>query len=431
MKIVKSTPISSFGGLNFVLKELLSLKIDQLLSHYLPSLPNQSTFSWKDILFSYWSIFFCGGDCAEDIGYNLKYIFKNNPLIKSPSPDRLLSRLKDLSEPTLHLKKNRSESINDISINSNLNRLNVSIIKRLKTLRKKNVVLDYDNTLIYTKKSDAKKSYKKEYGYSPAVGIIGNNIVYIENRNGNCAPHTMQDDTIDRMFEVLKSQGITVDSFRADSASYMFSTITTINKHVKLLYVKTRMNANISEAIRNITNWREINIDGKILQRGSIIFTPFLRTAKREKKTELLKEYRLIVTKEQRRDGQMNLFTGDACVYSPILTNDFDKTEDEIVEFYNRRGDREREFDILKNDFAWQKLPFSKLEQNTVYLIITAICRNIYNYLIHKFSHICKGLSPNFRLKKFIFRFICIPAKWIYTGRTYKLRYYGDIGFKV
>ena len=126
----------------------------------------------------------------------------------------------------------------------------------------------------------------------------------------------------------------------------------------------------------------------------------------------------------------MNLFTGECYEYKAVMTNDFEMSDEQVVEFYNQRGKQEREFDILKNEFAWNKIPFSKLEQNTVFLYITAMCRNIYQYIICKFSKIFKHLSSHFRLKKFIFRFICIPAKWINTGRQLKLRIYGEIGYK-
>ncbi len=45
--------------------------------------------------------------------------------------------------------------------------------------------LDHDNTLIFTNKSDATKSYKTKNGYCPGVGIIGNQIVFFENRNSD------------------------------------------------------------------------------------------------------------------------------------------------------------------------------------------------------------------------------------------------------
>ena len=129
----------------------------------------------------------------------------------------------------------------------------------------------------------------------------------------------------------------------------------------------------------------------------------------------------------KRNDNQINAFTNEAYNYSAVLTNDLDKTATEVVSFYNQRGAIEKEFDILKNDFGWDNLPFSKLEQNTVFLLFTAICRNLYHHIICAFSKIYKTLNPSFRIKKFIFRFISIPAKWIKNARQNKLRIYGKI----
>jgi len=230
------------------------------------------------------------------------------------------------------------------------------------------------------------------------------------------------------MFELLKAQDIKVNVFRADSASYQFSTISTVCNYVDKFFVKAKVNPGISEAIKNIDKWTEIKVEGKTLYRGSTRYTPFNQIARKAKQKEQIREYRLVVTKEVREDGQINLFTGEAFNYSPVLTNDFEKTDDEVVIFYNQRGKQEREFDVLKNDFIWNKMPFSKLEQNTVFLITTAMCRNIYNHIINTFSKKYKNLSPEYRIKKFIFRFICIPAKWIKSSRLWKLRVYGEIG---
>ena len=96
MKILNSSGISSFGGINFVLEEFVNLGLDKLLTAYLPELPSQSQYSCKDILFTYWSIILCGGDCAEYVSCNLRDSFSKNPFLKVPSPDRLLERLKQL-----------------------------------------------------------------------------------------------------------------------------------------------------------------------------------------------------------------------------------------------------------------------------------------------------------------------------------------------
>jgi len=166
------------------------------------------------------------------------------------------------------------------------------------------------------------------------------------------------------------------------------------------------------------------------MYRGDTTYTPFARAHRDRKEKDSLKTYRLVVTKIERKDKQINAFTNEAYLYSAIITNDSKKDNNEIVNFYNQRGTAEKEFDVLKNDFGWNKLPFSKLEQNTVFLIFTAICRNLYQHIIKHFSNRFEGLKPKFRVKKFIFRFIAIPAKWIKTARQYKLRVFGKVCFK-
>lgn len=429
MKVVKSGRVNPFGGINFVLEELVNKGLGDVLDSALPPLPPQSRYSWKDIMFAYWSIPFCGGDCAEDISINLKDSIGANPYLKVPSPDRLLGRLKELSEPSEWFKKKQSLVPNQFSINRRLNELNLKLLKKLGPPQGQ-VVLDYDNTFIFSEKADAKRTYKKEYGYCPAVGIIGRNVVYVENRNGNCGPHTLQEETLERMFTLLSSQNIKVDVFRADSASYQFLVVSVLERFVDRFFIKAKVNTGVSQAISSIDNWTRVEVEGRSLYRGSTTYVPFEQRARKAGKSELVKPYRLVVTKEVRDDGQVNMFTGEACNYSPILTNDFQMAEDEVARFYNARGEREREFDILKNDFLWNRMPYSNLSQNTVFLIVMAICRNIYNYIITSFSKVYAGLSAEFRIKKFIFRFISIPAKWVRSSRAWKLRLYGELAFK-
>jgi hypothetical protein len=431
MKILNSCPVSSFGGLNFVIKEAIDLKINHLIDSALPTLPTQCRYKWFDIIMSYWSVFFCGGDCAEDLSINLRNGFRNNPLINVPSPDRVLNRIKSLSDSAQFFYTERGKHKHHFSLAKELNRLNIKMLSLLPGFNKENVVLDYDNTIIFSEKADAQRTYKKESGYYPGVGIIDRNIVYLENRNGSSNAHVLQHKTIERMCSLLHEAGITIDVIRADSAAYTYETVKIMGNNANRIFIKARMTYSLESAISNIREWKEIKLGNDVVQRGSIIYTPFLRNA-RGNNTMLssLKEYRLVVTKEIRKDGQLNLFTGEACNYSPILTNDFDMTDDEVVLFYNARGAREREFDVLKNDFGWNNMPFSKLEQNTVFLLIMAMCKNLYTHIIVKFSNIVNFLSPNFRIKKFIFRFICTPAKWIITGREYKLRVYGSYAFK-
>ena len=433
MKVINSSQITSFGGLNFVLAEFESQGIGRMFNTHLPKLPMQSRFSWKDIFYSYWSIVYCGGDCAEDLAIHFKDDFKSNPFIKVPSPDRLLDRVKQLSEPSKIFKTDRGNKAHEFSLNDPLNLVNIKLLKKLRLLEStKNLTLDYDNTMLPAEKADTMMTYLNQRGYMPGVAFIGSQVVYIENRNGNSDPQTLQQDTLSRMFEMLAGQGIKIDRFRADSASYQLSTLAVISKNVNTFFIRTRMNESLSEAISQIDNWSRLenSAEEKEIYRGSTPFVPFQKIAARQKQQHLLTSCRLIITKEKRKDGQIDLFTGEAFQYYGIITNDDQMSDDQVVEFYNQRGASEREFDVLKNDFLWNHLPFSKLEQNTVFLLLMAMCKNLYNFIIKAFSQKYAHLSPRFRMKKFRYRFICIPAKWIRSGRTPKLRIYGTLPLK-
>lgn len=427
MKVLKSSHINPFGGLNFVLEEFDKLKLGKLLSDNLPSLAAQTKYKWKDLLYSFWSIYFCGGDCIEDLSINLGSHLKNNPLIKIPSPDRVLDRFKELAIPEVLYTVPRGTSLHQFSMHRELNELNLKILKTIGLSEKEHYTLDYDNTIIFTNKADSRRSYKKDCGYCPGVGIIGSNIVYIENRNGNSDAKTLQFETLTRMFCLLKEQNITIDSFRADGASYQFDIVNLIATKVNTFYLRAVMSGALAQSIALIDNWEKTKLGEETAYRAETAYTPFANIAQKRNQKHRLKEYRLVVTKVKRNDNQINAFTNEAYNYSAILTNDWSKTKNEIAEFYNQRGAIEKEFDVLKNDFGWNNLPFSKLEQNTVFLLFTAICRNLYHHIINLFSKRFKYLKPVFRIKKFIFRFITIPAKWIKNARINKLRIYGNI----
>ena len=314
MSLLKnSSAVSAFGGLNYVIKEAIDLNISGFLNRNLPSLPKQSKYNWFDVFMSYWSVFFCGGDCAEDLAFNLKDGLQNNPFINIPSPDRVLDRLKSLSDTTQSFTAKRSKSEHQFSLANELNRLNIKMLSLLPGFKKNNVVLDYDNTIIFTEKVDARMTYKKDFGYCPGVGMIGNHIVYVENRNGNSSAQVLQHETIDRMASLLQEAGVGIDVIRADSASYTYEIIKAMEQNTKRIFIKARMTNTLERAISNIEEWKEIRTGNSVVFRGSTSFTPFVRYARgNNAKTHSLKEYRVVVTKEARKDGQINIFTAEA-----------------------------------------------------------------------------------------------------------------------
>ncbi len=394
------------------------------MNSYLCDLPSQSKYSWKDIIYSLWAIPFCGGDCIEDLSINLKNYIQDIPYFKIPSSDSVLKRLKELAKPQRTVVSKYYGKSHDFSINMALNKLNLKLIKKMGGINDKTIILDYDNTILTTEKADSRMTYIKQKGYCPGVGIIGDKIVYIENRNGNSDAKTYQEKTVNRMFKLLKSEGVKIDAFRADSASYQLQVIEAAKKYANKFYIKARTNQTVAVAINNINKWNAVKINNEELLLGSTTYIPFHRSKSLRKNKIPLSSYRLVVMKVPRKDGQVNLFTNEAYLYKSIITNDHDMSDIEVFDFYNQRGAAEKEFDILKNDFGWNSIPFSNLNENTVYMIFTAMCRNIFSFVIKLFSIGNKLLKPNFRIKKFIFRFVILPGKWLERGRQNVLNIY-------
>ncbi len=145
--------------------------------------------------------------------------------------------------------------------------------------------------------------------------------------------------------------------------------------------------------------------------------------------------FKMIAYRFETKDKQLNLFTGDAKTYLFLLTNDPNilapegKIEDptrkkkekkaivKAIKFYNQRGNNEKLFDKLKNDFNWKRMPYSFLEENVVYLAIMAFAYLVFQYLLRFFSRVIDGLDVRARLKKFIFKVINIVAKFTRSGR--------------
>ena len=127
-----------------------------------------------------------------------------------------------------------------------------------------------------------------------------------------------------------------------------------------------------------------------------------------------------MIQRQKRIDGELDLWEG-GYTYRCILTNDYESSEKEIVEFYNLRGGKERIFDDMNNGFGWNRLPKSFMDENTVFLLLTALIRNFYKFIMGRLDVKKFGLKATSRIKAFVFRFISVPAKWIKTSRHYVL----------
>jgi len=409
MKITYSTEnINSFGGINFADCIINNAGIYDTIDQTLGSRGSRTIFSYSSLIRSYFLMVLCGGECAEDITVHLRQELGHVKGFDVCSADTLLRMQKELAtEKETFLSKSNIE--HDFNINTEMNQLMVSILVKTKQLFTGNngYIFDYDNQFIPTDKYDSKRSYKKADGYFPGIASIGNFPVYIENRNGNSHVKYKQDETLKRAFSILNGNGIKIKHIRMDCGSFDKKVVPVVEANSDFFYIRAQRCASLYDMVRGATNWQTENIGFKEYQVASIEYAPFGWD----------KTYRYVITREKKADTQGNLFTGDNFTYRAIMTNNREMTDVAVVEFYNNRGESERLFDEMNNDFLWKKMPFSFLHENTVFLIMMAICRNLFHFLTDFISRKLDFIEPNFRLKKFIFRFMIVPSKWIKRSR--------------
>lgn len=424
--IQKLDKITSFGGINFVHKEFEKSELKRLIDKELGSRTMYGAGYQYGELFQTWTdLIMSGGEVAEDIQQHFRSTLTQIPNNKVASADTLLRCLRDLSVENTVVTSTSDNNYN-FNINEKLNVLNIKALLKLGLLQENTgYTLDYDNQILQHEKWDAKRTYKHTTGYFAGIASIGDHPVYIENRDGNANVKIDQHETLKRLFVVLALLNIQIDKFRADAGSYSKEIIDAVSESCNKFYIRANKCASLELEIRNITDWKSVEINHKKYEVASIKFNQFFGE----------RNYRLVVMREPNPDknAQPSLFTNDNMVYRCILTNDWDMSEVEVIEFYNQRGGAEKVFDVMNNDFGWKRLPCSDMAYNTVYLIITAIIKNFYTYFVNKVSPLFKNILPSTRLKAFIFRFICVAGKWIKKGRQqflvlYTYRPYHKLG---
>jgi len=411
-----SQNITPFGGISFVHDLFKRSGLCELIETELGIRVSTCGYSYSSLIGNWFNIFLCGGDCAEDIETHLHDTLSAIPGNKVSKADTMLRCLKELSVKNTPFTST-SGNIYQFNINEKINSLLVkSLLATGQIEKEKWYDFDYDNQIIVHKKYDAQKTYKKTTGYNPGIASIDNHIVYIENRDGNANVKTNQAETLKRAYKPLIDNKIKVRRSRMDAGSYAKEIIEVVAANSELFYIRANRCDSLTEQILQIESWKTVEVNFTTYQVASLKFFQFFED----------KNYRLVVQREKSDDPQLDLFEGKKFIYRCILTNDHQSTEKEIIEYYNQRGTSEKIFDVMNNDFGWTHLPCSDMEYNTVYMIITAMLKNFYHYILPKISKFFTDISPTTRLKRFKFRFICVSGRWVYQNRQWKLRLYTD-----
>lgn len=401
-----NSKVTPFGGIHLIHEQLISECIIQFINNELGSRVSNLGYNYSDIILSRIYTSFCGGNATEDVNYIKENTLKPLKGILIPSADTILRGDTELSVPCSYIETDSGKE-NKVNTNSKMNEFLIRTAIKFNQLNLKNkeLVYDFDHQFIPAEKYDAEYSYKNSKGYFPAVATISNIPVYVEGRNGNCNVKTEQLATHKRILSALEKEGAKPKFARMDSGSYIKEVTDHFHDEDIYFFIRANNSETLLAQAADAENWMPCTINFQDIEVASFPYQ-FGKY-----------KHRIIAYRMPNKTGQISAFTNDANNYLFIITNDWEISEEPAIKFYNKRGDSERVFDIQNNDFNWNSMPHSFLEENTVYLIIMAFAHIIYKWLLSIFSKVVDGLTKTSRLKKFIFRLINIVAKITKSGR--------------
>ena len=313
-------------------------------------------YQYSEIIRSLMSIYFCGGSCIEDVTTHLMNHLSLHPTLRTCSSDTILRAIKELTQENISYTSDTGKNY-DFNTADTLNTLLLNCMFAFGQLKEGEMY-------------DAKPTYKKFSGYRPGVAVISDLIVGIENSDGNTNVRFHQKDTLKRFFERFEQNRLTINRFRVDCGSCSEEIVEEIEKRCKSFYIRANRCSSLYNDIFAFKRRKTEEINGIEFELNSILVEKWKGKA-----------YRLVIQRQKRMDGMQDLWEGEY-TYRCILTNDYESSAREIVEFYNFRGGKERIFDDMNNGFGWNRLPKSFMTESIVFLLLTALIRNFYKAII-------------------------------------------------
>lgn len=238
-------------------------------------------------------------------------------------------------------------------------------------------VLDVDATIIESEKATAQWTYQKVKGYQPLLGFVHRRrkgdgsdseqsglaglIVADEFRDGNVPAGAKAVAFLERCMAKLPS-GKRLAVVRSDSAWYQAEVLNWCEDRGICYYICADLDAGVREAIGTIKEWKPWRGDREI---GETVHT--MRDTKQA--------FRLVVVRWPK--PQPDLFDQDPYCYHALATNGEERTE-EVVVFYDQRGEIENWIKELKEGFGMDWMPCGETYANAVYFRLGVIAYNLF-----------------------------------------------------
>ena len=396
--------INPHSGVSFCIDVIEEAGIPTLLTKTLGARGRRSKYQYSDAILSIIYGIVCGATRLSDLKGLKKKL--DDPNLNIPSPDIISDIVRlELSEEN-EIITSDSDNSYGFNMNKKLNGLMLDTALHLDLLdTEESYTLDYDNTVLFCDKHGkfCNWTYKKSRGYTPGVSWIGQIPVYIEGRAGNAPPKFKLMETVSRNFDLMDERGIQIGRFRSDAAGYQKSVVDFMEDRGIDFFIRANHSKAMWEKINQVEEWKRVRIGFVEFDVAGFQFKPFGGD----------KEYRIMVSRLPNETGENHSKTGEPFVYRCVITNNIRMSDAEVLKFYNDRGAIEKNYDMMGNDFLWKNLPFSYMNENQTFMLITGIGAILYRFLIDIFAARVDFVNETDRMKAFRLNFISLAGEWI------------------
>jgi hypothetical protein len=298
-------------------------------------------------------------------------------------------------------------------------RVNKTILKA--ALNKcKGITLDIDATEIIANKKEAKWTYKKNKGYMPMVGHIAETgqVVSCDFRHGNASPSKENFEFIKQCEQALPDTCF-IRALRIDCAGYQTKIIRHCDEE-NIIYairalttksMKTHLNTLTPDLWQPFLDKDKQPIDNQQTYRTSHCIGDYKKSF-----TLIVQRTKIIGQVEIDLEGAeiSDEAIVDGYIYRAIATNNNEKSNSEIIHWYNQRAeDSENRIKELKLDFGGDCLPCSDFNANGLYFLICTLSYNLFALMRQLLP---ESLSQH-RVVTIRWRLYAMAGKVIKTGR--------------
>ena len=380
IKVERSSyPLTSFAGLPFLVELADHLGVCEAVNQ-IPGLQERKRQHMPaDYLMSLVLMLAGGGDTLDEVELirqdtGLKKLFGE----ALPAPNSVGEFLRRFDRSALYHLARISSTV---------------ALDSVKRLHLSELTIDFDSTLIESKKEEAMKSYAGYTAYNPLLVWVAEANVWLTGvfRPGNASPQSHLVSLLKRC-ERLLPQGLRL-RIRSDSAGYQIKFVKQCHEKGHWFTITADQDAAVQASIASIPQsaWRLVKKNNDVFLLAETVHA----LGNHEK---MLPAFRLVVTRKI--TGQIELFESPL-VHHAILTNAPEAwSAEKVLDFHNKRGTMEKAIEVLKNDTGLGQLPCGKLLANTAYFQTTLLTYNLLQ----------------------VFKLVALPLDWRHFGWT-KLRY--------